>query len=213
MNSGGGREENYWPGFVDVLSNVVLTLVFVLIVFVFALSISANKVERRMQDVIKAEAEFKAKVNAEQMKTAATATGESEQTAVKDISKNIEIVAEEKVNTDKGNKGVVAVKNESDKLVVTYPKSVVEIDAKSYMDLYAALETYKARAGNYKILLRSVTGSEAYSVSRRLAYYRAITIRNYLIEKGIASSTDIRSKVIPSPEQDVGRVEIIFQPK
>jgi len=47
----GGREQNYWPGFVDALSNVVLTLVFVLVIFVFALVIASNKVEQKMQEL------------------------------------------------------------------------------------------------------------------------------------------------------------------
>jgi hypothetical protein len=33
----GGKETNYWPGFVDALANVVVTMVFVLVVFVIAL--------------------------------------------------------------------------------------------------------------------------------------------------------------------------------
>ena len=50
----GGREQNYWPGFVDALSNVVLTLVFVLVIFVFALAMASNKVEEKMQEATKA---------------------------------------------------------------------------------------------------------------------------------------------------------------
>jgi hypothetical protein len=47
----GGREANYWPGFVDALSNVVLTLVFVLVIFVFALLMASNKVKAKMTEV------------------------------------------------------------------------------------------------------------------------------------------------------------------
>jgi hypothetical protein len=47
----GGKEQNYWPGFVDALSNVVLTLVFVLVIFVFALLLASNKVSQKMQEV------------------------------------------------------------------------------------------------------------------------------------------------------------------
>lgn len=38
------RELNYWPGFVDVLSNLVLTLVFLLVIFVVAMFAYAGKV-------------------------------------------------------------------------------------------------------------------------------------------------------------------------
>ncbi len=51
----GGREQNYYPGFVDALSNVVLTLVFVLVIFVFALLMSSDKVAQKMNQVVEAE--------------------------------------------------------------------------------------------------------------------------------------------------------------
>ena len=51
----GGKEANYWPGFVDALSNVVLTLVFVLVIFVFALLMASNKVAKKMDEVVAAE--------------------------------------------------------------------------------------------------------------------------------------------------------------
>ena len=56
----GGREQNYWPGFVDALSNVVLTLVFVLVVFVFALAMSSQQVEKQVANMKKASEEQKA---------------------------------------------------------------------------------------------------------------------------------------------------------
>ncbi|MDD4616453.1 MAG: hypothetical protein PHW76_04965 [Alphaproteobacteria bacterium] len=53
----GGREQNYYPGFVDALSNVVLTLVFVLVIFVFALLMSSNKVAKKMTEALQVEKE------------------------------------------------------------------------------------------------------------------------------------------------------------
>jgi len=46
-----GKEQNYWPGFVDALSNVVLTLVFVLVIFVFALAMASSNVAQRMEKI------------------------------------------------------------------------------------------------------------------------------------------------------------------
>jgi len=61
-----GREQNYWPGFVDALSNVVLTLVFVIVIFVFALVMSANKVEKKMQELKAEQAQIKEKTTQQQ---------------------------------------------------------------------------------------------------------------------------------------------------
>lgn len=206
----GGKEQNYWPGFVDALSNVVLTLVFVLVVFVFALSISANKVEQRMQEVLKAEAELKAKTESKDQTDLHAGSGESEQTAIQTAEKSVAIVAKE-TEERKVNRGAITVDNASDKLVLYYPSAVVEMDDKSLATLEQAVDMSKQKAAGYKILLRSVTGKEPYSVAQRLAYYRALTIRNYLIEKGVGTSATIRSKVVQASEPDMGYVEIIFQ--
>jgi hypothetical protein len=50
-----GREQNYWPGFVDALSNVVLTLVFVLVIFVFALVLASSKVSHKVDEIVEAQ--------------------------------------------------------------------------------------------------------------------------------------------------------------
>lgn len=47
----GGKEANYWPGFVDALSNVVVTMVFVMVVFVIALLYySQNKAKEAIEN-------------------------------------------------------------------------------------------------------------------------------------------------------------------
>ena len=43
MEGGGGREQNFWPGFVDALSNVVLVMIFVVVVFVVTLFYYSQK--------------------------------------------------------------------------------------------------------------------------------------------------------------------------
>ncbi|MEZ5730271.1 MAG: hypothetical protein R3E48_21225 [Burkholderiaceae bacterium] len=49
MAAAGGKEANYWPGFVDALSNVVVVMVFVLVVFTIALiHFSQNKAKEAM---------------------------------------------------------------------------------------------------------------------------------------------------------------------
>ena len=39
----GGKEQNFWPGFVDALSNVVLVMIFVVVVFVVTLFYYSQK--------------------------------------------------------------------------------------------------------------------------------------------------------------------------
>ncbi|MEI7444417.1 MAG: hypothetical protein WCK28_05955 [Burkholderiales bacterium] len=56
----GGKETNYWPGFVDALANVVVTMVFVLVVFVIALLYFAQNKAKEVVAVAVAAAEAKA---------------------------------------------------------------------------------------------------------------------------------------------------------
>ena len=44
----GGKTANYWPGFVDALTNVVIAMVFVIVVLAIALSFSAQLLAKRM---------------------------------------------------------------------------------------------------------------------------------------------------------------------
>jgi hypothetical protein len=56
----GGKETNYWPGFVDALANVVVTMVFVLVVFVIALLYFAQNKAKEATATAVAQAEAKA---------------------------------------------------------------------------------------------------------------------------------------------------------
>ena len=210
-----GQEQNYWPGFVDALSNVVLTLVFVLVVFVFALSMSATQVTQKMEEIVRVEKAQKAAQAAQAAQAAPqvnTASGKSDSTALSAQQNGIEIVSETKQEAKKSDRGAVNVAAKANEIMLSYPLAVLDLDDKSSTSLTKTLSETKDKVGtNYTVLLQSIPGEEPYSVAQRLAYYRAIKIRNYLIEKGIATSTTIRSKIVQPTEPGLGHVQIIFQ--
>lgn len=210
---GNGREENYWPGFVDALSNVVLTLVFVLVVFVFAMAMSANKVEQRMQEIKEAEAELQARVDAintgELGAGVELGQGKSDQTAIDDEGKSIE-VSSTKTDESQTRRGAASIEQNSDKLVLYYPLSIVEMDEESLAKLDTVLAQSQEKAGNYSVLLRSYPGEEPFSQANRLAYYRALTVRKHLIDRGFARNDNVETKVVQPTKPGLGHVEIIF---
>lgn len=111
----GGKEQNYWPGFVDALSNVVLTLVFVLVIFVFALVMASNKVEQKMKDVVEQQQVEKAKQAAQQSQKEQQDQSMAEQVAQLQqqlVSANTEIEKLRKQNeksaTEKSQSGATA---------------------------------------------------------------------------------------------------------
>ena len=181
----GGREQNYWPGFVDALSNVVLTLVFVLVVFVFALVIASNKVEKRAEEMIQA--------------------------AHDRVAKGIVITEDQ--TQEKPNLvmyGTVKITQETGKIVIVFPAGVSDLDEKSKGELDAALEKVKDSFGKKKVVIESYIGRESYSAARRLAYYRAIGLRNYILSKPDKKNVSFVSHISQPKETQNGRVEIIY---
>jgi len=238
-----GREQNYWPGFVDALSNVVLTLVFVLVIFVFALVMASNKVEKKMQEVVQAQQAKKGeetkfdqaqvvssqqvqelqqqlqqaqteieKLKAENVQAAmsVTASALANTTAQHQQEENFQTVVEAKA-AQKVNPEESKIRKDTDSIVINYPQSVVEVDEKSTASLKDTLDIMKSKCPSCKIFIHAMTGSEPYSAAQRLAYYRVLGMRNYLINKGYAQSGDITSSITQPDKPGSGSVEIVFQ--
>ncbi|MDE1902089.1 MAG: hypothetical protein KGI37_10675 [Alphaproteobacteria bacterium] len=229
-----GKEQNYWPAFVDALSNVVLTLVFVLIIFVFALVIESQKVEQKMEEVTQAAAAQKTgqgseeQENAELKKQLAAlttelqkfrgqasasdqqSTGAVEQQAVSTQNQNKQIKVEDK-DVDKTNAGPVQIVHAQNSVVLSYPLSVAQMDQKSEDQLGHVLDAMEKTTGKHKVIVHSILGRETYSVARRMAYYRAIGARNYLIQKMGEAPDNISISIVTPPQPEDGRVEILLQ--
>lgn len=232
----GGKEQNYWPGFVDALSNVVLTLVFVLVIFVFALMMASNKVEQKMKEVVDEKqkqetsqqvsmqevTELKQKLAVsnqeieklkEQLSSQASSkaeTGATHKNAISSQNDDMHIAIEDKKEAKQEN-GALSLTKSSQSVTLGFPLSVAEIDEKSATELGHVLSAMQKNMGKHKIVVRSIIGKEAYSAARRLAYYRAIGARNFLITKGGESPADITTTIVQPPQPEEGRVEIVFE--
>lgn len=213
----GGREQNYWPGFVDALSNVVLTLVFVLVVFVFALVIASNKVERKASEMVQAAHEqikngdasaIVAALKAELEKTKAENKELKDLQSSSAVEKTTNIVLEEKSGLTVI--GAVTISRQQGKIVIDFPNAVSDLDAPSFDALGQALSEINVDIKTRKAKILSFIGSESYSAARRLAYYRILGLRNYLIDKQGMKGTSISTQIVQPKDQKNGRVEIIF---
>jgi|GEM_PF-2012288 len=247
---GDGKEMNYWPGFVDALSNVVLTLVFVLVVFVFALMITSGKVQQKanqaaeekaaqermtskeeiqlkqeLQDAQQAKEKISGQLavakqdlqKAQQDMQAARkqldvikSENDAKELAVTPsiLDKRVETAVDGTVTPDRDRPPAsVASRNV---IVITFPRNVVQLNDRAKNELSKVLAEHKAQLAGSKAVLDAFVGLETYSEGRRLAYYRAMDIRNFLIDKGAATrqSVEINTKI--SKEQGDARVEIRF---
>lgn len=236
---GHGKELNYWPGFVDALSNVVLTLVFVLVVFVFALVMASNKVgqkvlelaeiakERETQRVV---AESEMVDLRQELRDALTALQEQRtenerlKKLVEELKRNHVPGAEEqnalkeKVQIKVDAKPVAAntedeaeLEKGSGVILITFPRGIFELNDKAKAELEKSLAAQKSQMAGMTAHVKSIMGAETYSEARRLAYYRGLTVRNSLIDQGLGTGKTIHITVEQDKEVGDGRVEIRFR--
>ncbi len=255
---GSGGDQNYWPGFVDALSNVVLTLVFVLVVFVFALVITSGKVKQKANEFSEQQkhqaeheaqtmAELQTQVNilqkavteanrtidaknkvvadAKQAEAEAKAQAEAARKELVQIKTQEELkelavtpsVVVEKVQLDVNagvqnykDKDATAAVRDSAAIVVTFPKSVILLNDRAKAELRKVIARHRNELAGTTAQLRALAGVETYSEGRRLAYYRALDIRNLLIDEKVGTPKTINITTVPSRDNAEGRVEIRF---
>ena len=255
--AGGGsdREQNYWPGFVDALSNVVLTLVFVLVVFVFALVITSGKVKqksaqmaeqkveqektsaKRVKDL---ESEVKvistahaqliaelaaARLSREKMleelkeleasnaalRTYKASVEEKEHNTTPSIILNkVNLVADTAPKKPAGETEAAETESSNNAIVITYPRAVTALNDAAKANLAKALEPYRGKLGGTKATLDAYLGAETYSEGRRSAYYRALDLRNFLLERKLISPEAVVISTKPNKDAADGRIELRF---
>lgn len=232
-----GKDLSYWPGFVDALSNVVLTLVFVLVVFVFALVMASNKVGQKVLELAqlahdreqqRALSEAEMLDLRQELREALTHLQESRsendklRRQVTELKRQ-QVPGAEEMNAlkDKVNiqvEGTVSRKDAEDAdvdrgsgaIIITFPRGIFELNDKTRGQLDQALMPQRQRLAGMVVKVRSVMGVETFSEAKRLAYYRGLTIRNYLIDKGFGNGKSIQVHIEQEKDVGDGRVEIRF---
>ncbi|MBI5430675.1 MAG: hypothetical protein HY938_09510 [Nitrosomonadales bacterium] len=207
-----GREPNFWPGFVDALSNLVLTLVFVMVIFVLALFYLSSKVAQSKIEALcpatKSELEQVQKDLEETRKALQAALSQAGQ-----IKERVE-VSEKKTPVLKKEKISATATTAGSSITIRFPAGVVELDDEAKQALDKAIAPMLASGQPIKTSLNAVPGPETYSEGKRLSFFRAVAIRNYLISKGVDKGR-IESKVLGHDKRDQndpdGRVLIELQ--
>lgn len=218
-------EQNYWPGFVDALSNVVLTLIFVLVVFVMALLITSNKVEKRAMELVKSSQEQKVskdpKIELQKALDKALAKikelkeeNQLAKQAKQDLLDQQKVLDKKFVSSKIGEQiksNFIAIERRADKIILSYPLDIAALDTKALKEFDKVLNTVSDKLLNHKVMINSYLGNEAYTSARRLAYYRILNIRNRLISQKHSTNSSIESHIIEGKKQGGARVEIVFK--
>jgi hypothetical protein len=210
----GGKEQNYWPGFVDALSNVVLTLVFVLVIFVFALAMASNKIERKLQElqpVVKEHASLSEENIALKNRVQAL-TAEVEQ-----LKKQVSGGQAKNSNlADSANSQNVAsnhpaqITAEANRITLRFDESVAELDEPGGQKFDALANAIIKKTPKFHAQVYAYIGKESYSMANRNAYFRAVILRSRLLEKNQVPADRIEMKTLPMDRTGGSRVEVTF---
>jgi hypothetical protein len=205
------RNTNYWPGFVDALTNTVIAMIFLVIVLTIALSAFINLVVRQRTE----------KLVQQHMGTVTTAQPVSAlepppeprtQTKAASAKKSLVVgeVLVQQASSPKDRPAVSEVDAASAALVIKYSGNAVELDEKSALDLDGIVQ----RSGLSMTQVRAeivVRGPEIFlSENQRSGFFRAMSARNYLMRKGVsASNVTIRFEDVPGAKENLIAISIL----
>jgi len=195
MSGGGSKNGDYWPGFVDALTNVVIAMVFVIVVLAIALSFSAQLLAKRLAAKIAEQENELGKARA----VAAGPPAEKEKERLAQSARSV--VAQAPVRTliaVAGNEAALAsaaaggrVKPVDRFLELEFAPSALTLDSAAATQLTQAFAPLRQRldaAGAGTRVAVIATGPELQlSENQRAAYIRAMAVRNHLLEQGIAA--------------------------
>ena len=210
----GGKTTNFWPGFVDALTNVVIAMVFVIVVLAIALSFSAQLLAKRMaaritvleQEGKAAQAQRAAsvaeliakrltpssKASLEPSPTTTSAT--SVESADDTLRVESKMAAPIRINVKGNEERMVSSGGKlqpSDRyMLLEFAPTALTLDDAATKSLGSSLDKLKQQLANAptsaKVVLVASGPAIELSESQRAGYLRAMAVRNELLEQGFA---------------------------
>jgi len=248
----GGREQNFWPGFVDALSNVVLVMIFVVVVFVVTLFYYSQKLtqfravkflEQKEQPQEVMPPSSPPKLVGKKEESSKELSPVQDQAQAKEIAdlkiqvaslksqlaaSNYTLVGSTRSDDAAPSKAIQVEKDKptavvdvlpgitldgrADALTLLFDRDGVELgnDATRQLDANIKRWTDRIKSGQGKLVVTGVIGTVSYTEGRRRAYYRAMAVRNYLIDVGV-SPASVVSRVVPGAESTNGDATVLIQ--
>jgi hypothetical protein len=190
LSGGSASSSEYWPGFVDALTNVVIAMVFVIVVLAISLSFAMQMiVQKASQRVANLEQQRAAAVNALALAQSAAQQTPAERdppaTSRRSSGTDIQVVG----GATGAAPGPIDLSAVHDDIKLNYAAGAATLDAAADAKLQVAvggLQRSLAQAGaNAKVQIVAQGPHMDYSDNQRAAYIRVITVRNVLLAKGI----------------------------
>jgi hypothetical protein len=221
----GGKTTNFWPGFVDALTNVVIAMVFVIVVLAIALSFSAQLLAKRMAARITVleqqgkATEAQAAASAPELiakrlaPSAKTSSDPSPNTSIESADDTLRVeskmAAPIRINVKGNEEKMVAAGGKmqpSDRyMLLEFAPTALTLDEAASKSLAGSLDKLKQQLASAppgaKVVLVASGPDIELSESQRAGYIRAMAVRNELLEQGfaaerIATRFDLKAKPV-----------------
>ena len=227
----------FWPGYVDAISNLAINLLFVIAVMCIVIlsfvleettkgkpqpgdapvvsqsaSDQASKdATAAMQQLQKENAKLKQELQSLQQASAAASSGASGSTQRSNVANNTPktetVNARQEVMKDE--KGQSSMNTVGAGLIVNFDPKVVTLSPEEGKDVITRLEAFgPVKTTRWQITVISPKG---FSESARLAYYRAVAVRNVLIQNGVPGD-QINMRVVESAQAGADSARVTVNP-
>jgi outer membrane protein OmpA-like peptidoglycan-associated protein len=227
----------FWPGYVDAISNLAINLLFVIAVMCIVIlsfvleettkgkpqpgdapvvSQSASNQASKdataaMQQLQKENAKLKQELQSLQQASAAASSGASGSTQRSNVANNTPktetVNARQEVMKDE--KGQSSMNTVGAGLIVNFDPKVVTLSPEEGKDVITRLEAFgPVKTTRWQITVISPKG---FSESARLAYYRAVAVRNVLIQNGVPGE-QINMRVVESAQAGADSARVTVNP-
>lgn len=219
MSHGSEESENYWPGYVDALTSMVQVLAFVMMllamaVFVLSQSVSKGAVEAIARaagaeiekDASLAEITGKLIKMVGQMRT----PEEGGQPAASPEKATPLAALERMVDDPRSGAKIdepVAHFSERSRIVIRFSSGsyVMPSDGPSAIQQFVAGSGVGKAGVRLSVRAYASPANASLSEARRLAYYRAMTVRKQILENQVAA-TEVQVRILDTPDEAQGLV-------
>lgn len=199
-----GKQQNYWPGFVDAMANMVMAMIFMVIVFLIM----------SMEALVHPSKPISLTTSDDNIKQSETPNFNSQVTAIEfqnykneidELKNRINTLTEERdriksllntevsvradknelqLSTEKIEKPAISISGSGRLIKIHYSLRVYQLDPIAAHKLNDILAKFDSAKSHLRINIISEIPKQAnYSDGQRLAYYRAIEVRNFLLEQ------------------------------
>jgi hypothetical protein len=216
MSSGGGGTSEYWPGFVDALTNVVIAMVFVIVVLAIALSFAMQMVASRMAgklaELEAANVQLQASQKNPPVEPGAVRAPSSDTPLPAPADARVRIAVAGNERTTQARPATVNPATRS--LVLEYEQGALTLDDVAQKNLVQALGPVKvaleAAPAGTRVALVATGPSLELSDNQRAAFMRLMAVRNQLLEQGVPAAR-IATRLDPQGPGDMPRVVVTME--